>query len=155
MDEADAYWAAKLVMRFDRPLLEAIVAQGRLSDPSAAAYLVDTLLARRDAIGKAFLDAVTPLDDFRLGAGAFCTTDLATRYRLAARGTVEWLQGSRVVARAEEQPNGRVCVALPHHERYTIYRLRVRRGNSVRPPMEVHFKGGPRPRILGILRVAG
>src|SRR5690349_24311134 len=59
MDATDAYWGAKLVMRFDRPMLEAIVAQAQLSEPAAAHYLVDTLLARQRAIGRTFLDAVT------------------------------------------------------------------------------------------------
>ena len=64
MDPADAFWGAKLVMRFDRPLLEAIVEKGRFSDPEAAAYLVDTLLARRDKIGRAYLEAADAARQF-------------------------------------------------------------------------------------------
>ena len=154
MDDADAYWAAKLVMRFDRPLLEAIVAQGRLSEPRAASYLVDTLLARRDAIGREFLDAVTPLDDFSLEHGALCMTDLAVYYRLAKPGVIEWLNGSRVLATRVESAGGRICTKLKATDAYTVFRLRVRRGDAPRPPIELHFKAGSQARLLGVLRVA-
>ena len=41
-DTADKYWGAKLVMRFDRPLLRRNVQEGRLSHPQATEYLTDT-----------------------------------------------------------------------------------------------------------------
>jgi hypothetical protein len=154
MDDADAYWAAKLVMRFDRPLLEAIVEQGRLSAPVAAHYLVDTLLARRDAIGREFLQAVTPLDDFALERGTMCMTDLAVHHRLAPPGVIEWLSGSRVLTARAENTDGRICVTLPTTEAYRIFRIRVRRRATSAPPMELHFKGGPHARLLGVVRVA-
>jgi hypothetical protein len=153
MDPADAYWAAKLVMKFDRLLLTALVAEGRLSNPHAAQYLVDTLLARRDAIGRAFLDAVTPLDEIRIDERVLCLTDLSVRHGLARPSIVEWLKGSRVVAAKLEDAQGRVCVKTPPDDDYVFYRLRVRRGEQTTPPMEVHFKGGRAPRLLGIVRV--
>ncbi|HEY8947038.1 MAG TPA: hypothetical protein VIM73_22495, partial [Polyangiaceae bacterium] len=154
MDAADAYWAAKLVMRFDRPLLEAIVAQGRLSHPDAASYLVDTLLARQRAIGRAFLEAVTPLDHFTISPGALCMVDLAVRHHLASSGRIERIGDRQVLEARLVDARGRLCLSIPRHEGYTVYRLRTRRGPDARPPMEVHFKGGNRPRILGIVRVA-
>jgi len=154
-DPSDAYWAARLVMRFDRPLIEAIVKQGRLSDPEAERYLVDTLLARRDAIGRAYLESVTPLDEFRFEGDLLCFSDLGVRYGFARTGTVEWLNGSRVAFSAEMPARGRLCVRPRAHDDYSLYRLRVRRGASTRPPMEIHFKGGMRPRLLGIVRVSG
>jgi hypothetical protein len=150
-DAADAYWGAKLVMRFNRPLVQAIVSEGQLSEPQAERYLVDTLLARRTAIGRAYLTAVTSLDDFAFTATELCMTDLSVRYGFAERSNVEWLRGSRVVASRSEDEAGRLCVPRPRRAVYTIYRLRVRQ----RPPMEVHFIGGSRARILGIVRVAG
>ena len=79
--------------------------------------------------------------------------DLGVRYRLATQGIVERLDGDRVVERRTVATSGRVCVAVPRHDDYSVYRLRVRRGNSVRPPIEIHLKGGTRPRILGVIRV--
>lgn len=156
MDATDAYWGAKLVMRFTRPMLEAIVAEGKLSEPAAARYLVDTLVARRDAVGRAYLDSddVSPLDDFSLTADRLCMTDLGVRYGFAKPSTVEWLRGSEARAARQTDASGRLCVRLSTGDDYAVFRMRVRRGDDERPPMELHFKAGHRPRILGIIRVA-
>ena len=154
MDASDAYWGAKLVLRFTRPIIEAIVAEGKLSEPAAARYLVDTLVARRDAVGRAYLDAVSPLDDFALTSERLCMTDLAVHYGFAKSSTVEWLKGSEVRAARRTDARGRVCVRLSTGDDYTVFRMRVRRGEAERPPLELHFKAGKSPRILGIVRVA-
>lgn len=155
MDASDAYWAAKLVMRFDRPLLNAIVGEASLSDRDAAHYLVDTLLLRRNAIGRAYIESVTSLDDFELSADNLCMTDLSVRYGFAKSGSVEWLKGSQVRLSRPLGATGRLCVRLPRGDAYTVFRMRIRRGKSdTRPPMELHFKAGARPRVLGIVRVA-
>jgi hypothetical protein len=156
MDASDAYWAAKLVMRFDRPLLDAIVGEAKMSDHAAARYLVATLIARRNAIGRAYIESVTSLDDFELGDGTLCMTDLSMRYGFAKSGSVEWLRGSDVRLSRSLNTSGRLCVRIPHgDDAYTVFRMRIRRSaDDVRPPMELHFKAGSRPRVLGIVRVA-
>jgi hypothetical protein len=50
MTKADAAWMIKRIARLERPHLEAIVAEARLSDPKDAMILVETLLQRREAI---------------------------------------------------------------------------------------------------------
>jgi hypothetical protein len=153
MDAADAYWGAKLVMRFDRPLLEAIVKKGQLSDPEAAAYLVDTLMARRKKIGQAYLEALTALDDFTLEPNWLCAVDLGVAYGLAKYGVVEALDaGGAVAERYTVAPDGRVCIPVREHGNYVIYRLRIVRGRAEKPPMQVHFKTGPARGILGLIR---
>lgn len=154
MDASDAYWAAKLVLRFDEPLLEAIVEAGQLSDPLAARFLVSTLIQRREAIGRAYLDAVTALDEFALTSDRLCMTDLAVKYGFARGGRVEWLKGSEVRASVPIDRSGRVCVRLRHGDGYTIFRMRVTRDSRSRPPMELHFNARPAASILGIVRVA-
>jgi hypothetical protein len=151
-DRADCYWAAKLVMRFDESVLQAIVAEAKYSESGAAAYVVKTLLERRAAIGRAYLESMSPLDELDAGPSGLCMTDLGVRYGLATNGIVERLDGDHVVERRTVAANGRVCVALPRHESYSVYRLRVRRGKDLRPPLEIHLKGGARPRILGVVR---
>lgn len=152
MDASDAYWAAKLVMRFDRPMLTAIVEQGRYGDRAAAAYVLDTLLARREKIGRAYLEAVSPLDEFTASGMGLCMRDLGVAYGLAAQGVVERLSGDGVVDSRTVDALGRACIGLPANDGYAVYRLRVRRGGEVRPPLAIHLKGGPRPRVLGIVR---
>ena len=154
VDAADEYWAARLVMRFTTPMLAAIVARGELSESAAAAYLVDTLARRRDKIGAAFLDGVTPLDELRFEAGKLCATDLTRKYGFATSGVVEE-QGSagKVVARHVESSGGRVCIPIAADEQYRVLRLRIRRTGKTTRPMQIHYKGGARPRLLGLVRI--
>ena len=154
-DLADSYWAAKIVMRFDRPMLEAIVATGKLSDPAAAAYLVDALLARRDAIGRAYIEGVTPLDHWRIEGGMLCATDLGVSTGLATTGVVERLGNDRgfIAESRTVDRQGRVCLPLPAGDEYTVWQLQVRRGRETRRPMELHLKGGPNARVLGLRRI--
>jgi hypothetical protein len=154
MDATDAYWAAKLVVRFERPILQAIVAEARLSDPDAARYLLDTLVARRDAIGRAYLDAVSALDDFSLTRDRLCMSDLALRHGLARPGTVEWLKGSSVTFSRPTDGRGRLCVRVPAQEDYVVFRMRIRRSDGTRPAMELHFATSNEPRLIGLVRVA-
>ncbi|MEJ7599049.1 MAG: hypothetical protein WKG01_14165 [Kofleriaceae bacterium] len=146
-DPADAYWAARLIMRFDRPLLEAVVATAQLTDPAAARYLVDTLLARRAKIGAAYLDGVTPLEQLELRDGRLCGVDVARMYGVARDGAIV------VANRAFTMPpDGKFCVPLPLEPGYHLLRIYIRRTNGKTPPLELHYQGGPNARVLGIVR---
>ncbi|HEY6727286.1 MAG TPA: hypothetical protein VI197_24800 [Polyangiaceae bacterium] len=153
-DAADEYWAAKLVMRFDRQLIRRIVEEGRLSHPQATEYLTDTLFERRTLIGKAYFRKVTPLDHFRIDERAVCAVDLSVRYGLVTSGLVQVLDeyGKPVFSQLVDA-DGNVCVPLPPDSQYRIYRLRVARGLIEHPVMRIHFKGGKHARILGIERL--
>lgn len=146
-DRADLYWGAKLVMKFDRPLLEAIVATGELGDPEATRYVIDTLLVRRDAIGRAFLDRVTPLDDLSLSDGRLCGTDLARHHRIATDG--EAISGGTAIPIGAD---GRVCIPVPTAPGYHIAKLRIRRRDHTTPALEIHYVGGPAAHVVGIVR---
>ena len=50
MDADDARWMARRMARLSRPQIEAAVSAGEYSNPTDAAYLVETLEARRSAI---------------------------------------------------------------------------------------------------------
>ena len=66
MDAADAFWAARQVMHFTDEELCALVETGDYSNPDAAAYLAETLMKRRDKIGRAYLGFGGGLDRFRV-----------------------------------------------------------------------------------------
>jgi hypothetical protein len=66
MTDQDAYWAAKIVMTFTEEEIRAIVKTGKLSDPAAEDYLVQTLLQRQAKIGRAWLTGVSSFDNFQL-----------------------------------------------------------------------------------------
>ncbi|MBW1878426.1 MAG: hypothetical protein JRJ84_08700, partial [Deltaproteobacteria bacterium] len=165
VDAADLYWGAKLVMRFDRPMVEAIVHEGQITNPDAEVWLVDALMGRREKIGHAWMEAVTPLDALRMTDEGLCGVDLGVFYGLATDGVVERLppkyrpdedrrfeMRDRGVEQFRVAEDGSVCLPIPEDEAYTVDRLRIRRGSEFKPVMQVHYKGGEEPRILGIIR---
>lgn len=84
--DRDAYWGAKIVMAFRDEHLAALVKAGQFSDPAAEDYLLQTLIKRRDKIGRHWFDKVNPLDRFELISRAEGVEvrfeDLAVKYGL-------------------------------------------------------------------------
>jgi hypothetical protein len=151
-DVADHYWGAKQVVRFTRPMLEAIVAEAQLSDPEAAKYLVDALLGRRYKIGRDWLDALTPFDDFKIENDQLCGVDLAVRYGIVREGALVQSDASgRIVDERLVGRDGSVCTPLPHGK-YSVLRLRMRRGEELRPELQIHYTSVPAPHIVGVIR---
>ena len=66
MDDADAFWGARLVSRFTDELIHAIVGTAKMSDPEAEAYLTDTIIQRRDKVVRYWITRVNPLDEFEV-----------------------------------------------------------------------------------------
>lgn len=155
-DAADKFWAAKLVLRFDKPLLRALVETGELESRDAEAYLVDALYKRGRIVGDTYLEAVTPLDNFSIENHQLCAVDLSVYHGLVTSGLVEVLDRHNAVAYDTlVGPHGRVCIPIHDDDSYRIYRLRMRRRNAEHPVMQVHFKGGRQARVLGVIRVEG
>ncbi len=77
MDDADAYWATKIVMSFTDQDIRTLVEMGLLSDRRASEYLIRTLIERRDAIGKHYFGRVEPLDGFVVSGDSLRFVDLA------------------------------------------------------------------------------
>lgn len=69
----DNFWAARRVMAFSDALIRAIVKTGHYSDAAAEQHLADVLIGRRDRIGRAFLPAINPVVEPRLGADGVLT----------------------------------------------------------------------------------
>jgi len=152
-DRFDAFWGAKLVMRFSPHQLAAIVDEAKLSDPRAAEYLVTTLITRQRATGRYWFDRVAPLDAFAIeptaGDPRLCFTDLTLHYRLRELATTYAIDtydrrgaSTKLVAHVPAGPRGRTCTTIRLSEkdpdRYTIVRLRVKRGGKTMPPVVVH-----------------
>ena len=64
----DTFWGARRVMAFTDEMIRAAARTGRYSDPAAEQHVADTLIARRDAIGRAWLVNVNPVVEPRLDA---------------------------------------------------------------------------------------
>ncbi len=69
MTLADAYWATRIIVRFSAEAVRAIVRTGKIEDPRAEAYLVRTLLERRDRILLHYFSNTNPLDAFQIRGG--------------------------------------------------------------------------------------
>jgi len=77
MDEADAYWGAKIVTAFNDELIQQLAEAGEYSRPEVTAYIADALKRRRDIIGSYWLDRITPLEDFALQGDRLVFRDVA------------------------------------------------------------------------------
>jgi hypothetical protein len=154
-------------MRFTRAQLRAIVETGRLSDPRAVDYLVDTLVARQRKTGAYWFARVNPLDRFAIENGALCFDDLwltyglgdraaTTRYTIATydRDARSLTAPAAIVAAA----SGRTCTArlalACGGDGYTIVEI-----VTVRPGFTgttyIHIARDPAthdPRVIGIWR---
>ena len=60
-DADDTFWAARKVMAITDSMIAAAVKSGRYSDPAAERYLVQTLIKRRNAIGRSYLAKINPV----------------------------------------------------------------------------------------------
>ena len=60
-DAEDLFWAATKVMAVSDGMIAEAVKSGQYSDETAAQYLTDTLIKRRNAIGQAYLPAIIPV----------------------------------------------------------------------------------------------
>ncbi|MBA3269737.1 MAG: hypothetical protein H0T71_04430 [Acidobacteria bacterium] len=74
----DTFWAARRVMAFTDEMIRAAVHTGRYSDAAAEKHIAETLIARRNAIGRAWLTDVNPIIEPALDAsGAVTFTNAA------------------------------------------------------------------------------
>ena len=62
----DAFWAARIVARFDDSAIRAIVEKARYSDPRSTDYITETLVKRRNKVLATWLAGCNPLVDFAL-----------------------------------------------------------------------------------------
>jgi len=167
-DDHDKLWATRILIRFTREQIRAAVDTARLSDPRAAEYLVDTIVARQRATARYWFWRVSPLDGFALegGARALCFDDLllayglapvatTTRYAVAAFDRSGRPLGAPSELRAD--PRGRTCAPVtlaPDRDGYSILRIETRRLHFAGTTY-VHLARDPSsgaPRVIGLWR---
>jgi hypothetical protein len=163
-DRFDKFWASKILIRFTREQIRAVVELGRLSDPRAADYLTDTLVARQRKTARTWFERVNPLDRFAVvaaGAGAsLCFDDLAvvyglgatagaTEYRVTAYDAAAHPLGPAAVVRPD--PTGHACTAALPPAGYAILRIATTRPGFAGQTF-VHVARDP---ATGALRVIG
>ena len=93
MTPRDAFWAAKIIMRFTREELEAIVETGEYRDSNVAQYFLDVFLQRQAKCGEAGINGTNPLDDFRISGRYLEFTNLSKAHGFVdseTRYSVSW-----------------------------------------------------------------
>jgi len=166
-DALDKFWGAKILMRFTREQLRAIVDSAQLSDPRAAAYLTDTLVQRQRATARHWFQRVNPVDRFTLDQEALCFDDLLLAYDLSPFGrrtryTLVAFDGTGrpLPWRTEALPDrlGHACTGrLPITQRgdgYTIIKITTTRPGFTGSTY-VHVARDPKTRaarVIGIWR---
>ena len=170
-DPLDNFWGAKILIRFTRAQLRAVVETARLTDPHAVDYVTDTLVARQRATARYWFDRVNPLDRFELVTGAagtvLCFDDLTLAYRLepGAEATRYHVTAYDFAARAlgatsaiRALATGHTCTAplrlAGQPGGYTIVRIETTRGRFDEETF-VHVARDPAsgaPRVIGIWR---
>ena len=121
MTDRDGYWGAKIVMSFTDAQLETAIKQGQYSDPDAAAYLLRTLIERRDKIGRYYFNKIIPLDNFEIseteGADAqLVFKDLAIETELVPANETEYrfdLSCNGVPILTEQKVAASLSIQLP------------------------------------------
>ncbi len=134
----DAYWGAKQVMSFSDEQIAAAVAQGELTDPDAAEYLVNVLIERRDIIGRYWFSRMNPLDNFTLQGNIVHFDDLAvttgledaetTSYRY--RRISDFSSDCGEWNHSDECSIGVESNGIVDGEPYFGYEIQTRRGNQ-------------------------
>ncbi len=164
-DRFDKFWAAKIIIRFTRDQIRAVVDAARLSDPYAAEWLVDALIARQRETAHYWFERVNPLDEFAITDHTLCFKDLSiahafeaartTRYRVTAFTRRGQPLGTAVVPAAD---GGVTCAKIayaPDGDGYTIVKLDTHRPRFTGTTF-VHVARAPEtnaPRVIGIWRI--
>jgi hypothetical protein len=148
--ERDNAWMARILSRFDRDDVRALVDLGKFYRADHAMYLADVLEQRLQLILARYLARLSPIADVKVvGPERACATDLARRrhvWDLARfRYSAEWTVGERRRALpVEVREGGEICFALPGgkgppSERRPYAVIRLDNGVSMFP-LRVHFQ---------------
>ncbi len=168
-DRFDDFWGAKILIRFTRDQLEAVVGEANYSDPRASEYIVDVLVRRQRIAARHFFRQVDPLDAVEVSAvgerARVCFRDLALQYRLEG-GETHYLAesfergGTSTGWSAEGRPDadGRACfddvIVATGNESYTVVSIDTRRAHLKGKGTLVHLARNTEGelRVIGIVR---
>jgi hypothetical protein len=162
-DRFDKFWGAKILIRFTREQIHAIVETGKLTDPAATEYVTDTLVARQRLVAAHWFARVNPLDRFTVSDDRLCFDDLSVRYGFAPAAqtsyqAISYDRQTRNLGAAAPRPDGpgRSCVPLtlaPGDDSYTMTRIQTTRpGFDGTTVVHLARDAAGVPRVVGIWR---
>jgi hypothetical protein len=150
----DEFWAAKQVMAFSNEQIRAIVKVAQYSDPRAERYVADTIIARRDKIGKEYLPKVLPLDRFVVENGELVFHDLAQEHGLEVKGPlrITWSRFDNKSQQKTPIPSARDFHA-PSDNDSPYLAADIWRGDDQAKMITVYLRtGGGRVEVVGLDR---
>ena len=162
VQDADGFWAAKILMRFTPAQIRAAVEQGAYEDPSAVEYITRILLERQRATGRAWFARVSPLDHIAIDDQAHISFDDLARTYFADTPATTYVaraydyRGDALAWQAITTATTLPSLALPaDHDGYTIVEVSAVRAGHALPPARIHIARDPEahtPRVIGIRR---
>jgi hypothetical protein len=164
MTARDLFWAAKILMKFTREELAAIVATGEYSSEESSRLLLDVLVERQLKCGRFGINAVNPIDEFRVEGGSLAFTNLSEKFGFVESETSYEIQWSAYDNGRDEREEIGTAVtskearsALPRipDGRFLVARIRSR--NEENPHWEASVDVYLRPKdgsfqVVGIER---
>jgi hypothetical protein len=154
-DADDTFWAARKVLAITDEMIAAAVRSGNYSDPSAEQYLIETLIKRRDAIGRAYLPKINPVVDPQLeaqGTLSFQNAALEADIHPAGQTTYKavWYRFDNATGQseliAESMPTGVASIPAPDTPPTSgsFIRVDISAVNTAYPswssPVQVYFR---------------
>ena len=166
----DTFWGARRVMAFTDEMIRAAVKTGQYSDAAAEKHIADALIARRDAIGRAWLTDVNP--DRRSDTRRVGNAPLQQCRRCCRCGEAAGLVRSGVVCvrqhdrhgnaarfsrcppRANKPAHRQVCQPAPAHSCAWISRRSIHQHPSWTTPVQAYFqRAGTGWKLVGFERL--
>jgi hypothetical protein len=90
MTARDAFWAAKILMKFTPEELRAIVKRGQYTEEHNTSYFHKVLVERQQKCGKWGIELLNPLDEFRVEGGELRFTNLSEEYEFTTKGSTRY-----------------------------------------------------------------
>jgi hypothetical protein len=157
----DAFWAARIVSRFEDEAVRAIVKEGDFRAPEAENHLVHMLIRRRDKIVNRYFRAQNPLADFRMAGDVLVFTNYGERARLATVDgyDYEWFsfdneRGATAALGAPARTSERALPLPALRPAYLMARIRTAAGR-IAPwgrRVDVFVRTGDTPTVVGVER---
>jgi hypothetical protein len=160
MDDVDAFWAAKIIMKFRNDHIEKIVEEGKLSEPGATKFLVDALVKRQEIIAKRYLTHISPFDEFKIKNNKLCFSDLSIKYGVADKAIINFHYYIEDKEKFEKdstlftykQNSSDACIDVSGSNNYRVVRMYKNLTDKTLAPVDIHIHPGKEARIAGIKR---
>ena len=116
--EHDDAWMARILSKFDREDINALVKLGKFSNPEATEFLGEVLEKRLEIILNRYLTRLSSISDMKpKGNDQICGTDLALRRHLRPDTAFQYrarVMGGQPLTGIDVVNDGNVCVTVPH-----------------------------------------